>query len=133
MPKLSDDRRTTTIAAILASLEKGSTLVAACKAGGIAPYTLRIWRKGDENLEKDVQARRASQIDIVEDALFSQALKGNVRAQMFFLANRAPDQWQALSRIVHDVRGQVQHTVADWVREFGNGRVDAGRLGAGGN
>ena len=129
MPKISDDRREATIAAVLASLEKGSTISAACGAAGIAPWTLCKWRHADEELEASVQDRLLSQIDVVEGALYKNCLKDQPASIIFFLCNRAPGRWQHVNKI--EMSGVVRHglTVRDFVAEFGSVNAVRDRMG----
>ena len=110
MPKISDERKAATIAAILESLEKGSTITSACGGADINTFTLRRWRKEDDRLEEDVQERLLTQIESVESALYEKALGGNVTSQIFFLCNRASGKWRHVNKTEHT--GAVNMTVA---------------------
>jgi len=81
------------IQAILQSLSQGSSTVKACKAVDITPATFWNWRQDDKELDKQVNGVIASRTQIVEDALYMAAMKGNITAQIFWLKNRASDRW----------------------------------------
>lgn len=80
--------------AIIESLNNGSSIIAACKGAGIQPVTFWRWRKADPSLEDEAAVAVTSRVMIVEDALYNSAIKGNITAQMFFLMNRAPENWK---------------------------------------
>lgn len=92
MNEISDKKGV--IEAILESLRNGAYIVNACNAAGIARGTLHKWRKENEILDKIIEEAKRGRIEIVEDALFKQAISGNITAQIFFLKNRAADKWK---------------------------------------
>ena len=97
---------------IVSSLSKGSSLVKACKGADVDVSTFWRWRQASKELEKKVEAIMDSRIQIVEDALFANAAKGNVTAQIFFLQNRAPDRWQDKRHFEHDGKIEIVFTKA---------------------
>lgn len=75
-------------------LKMGNTLTMAAKGIGVAPDTVLDERKRDKRFDERVKdARYNYQVTLVEDALYTAAMGGNVTAQIFFLKNRAPDRW----------------------------------------
>ena len=78
----------------LKSLEGGVSVLKASKAADIDYKTIWRWRKEDEEFNIEVMAILDSRIMIVEDALFLNAAKGNLGAQVFYLKNRARDRWK---------------------------------------
>ena len=134
-------KKAASIEAVLASLEGGGSIHAACKAAQIDRKTLYRWRKDDPELEAAVQSARITAIEVVEDALFLTAQKGNVTAQIFFLCNRASKRWRHVNRTeITGADGQpVAFSFADLVERIDkeNGqaqavkaerKADAGRL-----
>jgi len=80
--------------AFLKSLEGGVSVLKASKAAGIDYKTIWIWRKESEEFNKKVTSILDSRIMIVEDALFLNAAKGNLGAQIFWLKNRSKGRWK---------------------------------------
>jgi len=78
----------------LESLEGGVSILKASKAAGIDYKTIWNWRKEDEEFSDKVIAILDSRIMIVEDALFLNAAKGNLGAQIFYLINRSRGRWK---------------------------------------
>ena len=80
--------------AFLKSLEGGVSVLKASKAADIDYKTIWRWRKDDEEFNNEVMAILDSRIMIVEDALFLNAAKGNLGAQIFYLINRSHGRWK---------------------------------------
>lgn len=78
----------------LKSLEGGVSVLKASKAANIDYKTIWRWRKDDEEFNIEIMSILDSRIMIVEDALFLNAAKGNLGAQVFYLKNRARDRWK---------------------------------------
>ncbi len=85
--------------AIIASLLNGATVKAACKAAKTNRDTYYAWLKDDKEFADAALKAKDSRIEIVEDALFNRASRGNVTAQIFFLCNRAPERWKNVQKI----------------------------------
>ena len=94
------------IEAILASLEVGTSFIKACKAADVNQATFWKWRQKSKPLDERVLEILNSRTQTVEDALFSNAVKGNVTAQIFWLKNRAPDRWK--DRYEQQLGGEVK-------------------------
>ena len=82
------------IESVLKSLASGTSFLKACKAADIDQSTFWLWRQADKKLDKRVLEVLDSRTQTVEDALYSNALKGNVIAEIFWLKNRASDRWK---------------------------------------
>jgi hypothetical protein len=75
-------------------LKMGNTLSGAAEGIGVDRDTVLDERRRDKRFDAKVKdARYNYQVYLVEDALYTEAIKGNVTAQIFFLKNRAPDRW----------------------------------------
>jgi len=61
---------------------------------GIATSTLCLRKNEDVELSEAINRGRAAGIKMVTNALFESAMAGNVAAQIFFLKNRAPEEWR---------------------------------------
>lgn len=61
---------------------------------GISRETLNQWKKQFSDIS-DALKRGKEVVDyMVENALFKNAIEGNVTAQIFWLKNRRPDKWR---------------------------------------
>ena len=78
----------------LQSLEGGVSVLKASKTAGIDYKTIWRWRRDDEEFDNKVTAILDSRIMIIEDALFLNAAKGNLGAQIFWLKNRSEGRWK---------------------------------------
>ena len=85
--------------AIFKSLNAGSSITAACSAANISVVSFWTWRQKNERLDSKVNKLTESRVQMVEDANFQSALKGNVAAQCFYLCNRRPNRWHNVSDI----------------------------------
>ena len=91
------------IEAYLEHLIKGHTQIFACQKLGVARQTMWKLRKKDPafaTAEAEVLNTRS---ELVEDALYQNALKGNVIAQIFWLKNRDHRRWKDRHEVAHDV------------------------------
>lgn len=85
---------------LLEMLRHGHTLTFACKELKIDRKTEYNERQKDPDYGKEVDfIRNVITISIVEDSLYSNAVKGNVTAQIFFLVNRSGGRWKNLKDI----------------------------------
>ena len=90
---MTTDKRRKFMHAVLRSLKDGAAMHTACEQASINIVTFWKWRKKKKRLAEIVEAIYESRIQNVEDALYRNALTGNVTAQIFFLKNRS-DKWQ---------------------------------------
>lgn len=95
--------------AVLQSLMGGVAIKKACDEAGIDVTTFWRRRKKSKSLGKKVLAIIESRIQLVEDALYIKAIKGNVIAQIFYLKNRDPDRWKDQQYIKGQIGGKIEH------------------------
>lgn len=76
------------------NLGDGGALYNSAKAAGISIMTLWLWRKKWRRIDNYINTIMESRVSLVEDALYKNALKDNITAQIFFLKNRASDKWK---------------------------------------
>ena len=88
MPRISMMRRRKTIHMILKSLKQGAPIFTACGGASIDVATFWRWRQNNPRLDRLVEAIYEGRVCMVEDALFVNCIKGNERAQEYFLENR---------------------------------------------
>jgi hypothetical protein len=81
-------------AKIIAGLESGLAEMKAVEAAGIDYKTWWNWKQADPPLRGRAEEAKLSRIEIVEDALYREAIKGDVPAQKEYLYNRAPERWK---------------------------------------
>jgi len=87
--------------AFLKSLKAGTSITKASEAAGIDYSTIWLWRKKSKVFNNQVNAILDSRTQIVEDALYTNALKKNVVAQIFWLKNRGKGRWK--DKFEHEV------------------------------
>ena len=61
---------------------------------GINPTTLYEWKKKYPKISKSLKRSKDVADRQVENALFENAISGNITAQIFWLKNRKPDKWR---------------------------------------
>lgn len=97
----------------LGGLREGLTRGAAASAAGVNSGTVRRHMVKDEKLQELATQAELEAIGVVESALYQKAKKGSVRALMFFLCNRHPQQWRNLNRIEHKIEATVRQVFVD--------------------
>ncbi len=80
---------------IIESLNKGSTVMSACDGAGIHHDTYYEWYRKDKVFAGKVYEAKLSRVEIVEDAIYKSAVKGDTRAGMFILINRGDGKWHS--------------------------------------
>lgn len=61
---------------------------------GINPATLYDWKKKYPKIAESLKRSKDVADRQVENALFKNAISGNITAQIFWLKNRKPDKWR---------------------------------------
>lgn len=61
---------------------------------GINPATLYEWKKKYPEIAESLKRSKDVADRQVENALFENAISGNITAQIFWLKNRKPDKWR---------------------------------------
>jgi hypothetical protein len=74
-------------------LRKGVRRTQACKKAGISRPTFNKCMNNNKKFAAEVAQAETDANELVEQAMFSSALKGNVTAQQVWLYNRDPDRW----------------------------------------
>jgi predicted DNA-binding protein (UPF0251 family) len=107
----------------LEKLKEGLTRTEAAEAIGIDRTTIWRYRMAHPTFDKLVSQAERGAVELVEDALFQAATKGqNVKAMEIFLYNRAGDRWtdKRTPSIVNNVNGIQGGSFDDlfsWVSE----------------
>ena len=78
---------------------------------GVHPSTLYERQKAEPELSEAIKGGRADGIEEVTNHLMQSARDGNVTAQIFYLKNRAPDEWK--DRTDRHITGKIDHSQAD--------------------
>jgi hypothetical protein len=86
---------------------RGLTLEQIALSLGIAVSTLYKRKKEELEVSEAIKRGQASGIKEVSNALFENATGGNTVAQIFYLKNRAPDDWRDVKATEHS--GSVEH------------------------
>lgn len=76
----------------------GCTHEEICLNLGISERTLYRRKNDMAEMAEAIKRGQAMGIREIENALFKKAKEGNTTAQIFFLANRAPDRWKSVNR-----------------------------------
>lgn len=82
------------VESVIQSLENGASISVACKSAGISRMTFWRWKNEKPENSERYYSIIDSRTSVVEDALYNNAVKGNVTAQIFWLKNRATDRWK---------------------------------------
>jgi hypothetical protein len=82
-------------------LRKGQRRFAAAKSLGISPRTISKHIRRYPQFASAVLLAEVVACDKVENALYKQALKGNVKAIEIWLYNRSPDRWADKRSVEH--------------------------------
>lgn len=94
MPKVTKETENGQKEAFLESLKKGAAINEACEMANVARVTIWRWRKSSKEFNEEVLEILDSRTQTVEDALYMNAIKGNVVAQIFWLKNRGQERWK---------------------------------------
>lgn len=80
------------IKAITQSLKRGTTIFNACQTAGLPALTFWRWRVNNPRLDNLINKIIEGRIQMVEDALFKNAIiNDDIKAQIFYLKNRGKD------------------------------------------
>lgn len=96
----------------LESLKGGVSISDACKAANLSRDTIWRWRKKYIGFNHKILSIINSRTQTVEDALYANALNGNVTAQIFWLKNRASERW----RDIKNIEGSLELTFANLMK-----------------
>ncbi len=78
---------------------------------GVHPSTLYAKQKENSDLSDAIKAGRADGIKEVTNHLMQSARDGNVTAQIFYLKNRAPEEWK--DRTDRHITGKIDTSESD--------------------
>ena len=98
--------------AFLESLEKGVSIKEACDYAGVSRMTIWRWRKIYLGFNNKVLLIIDSRTQTVEDALYMNAVNGNITAQIFWLKNRAKERWSDRFEHSEELKGEITITDA---------------------
>ncbi len=109
---------------------QGLTIKQIARALGIHYDTLYVKKRDNPELDLAIKTGRAKGIASVSNALFQNAMQGNVTAQIFYLKNRAPDEWKDRQEVNVDHRVKLtREQMEDRLRDIGV-NPDELRIGA---
>lgn len=111
-------------ALVLGGLEQnGGHIQKACEAAKITRQAYHKWTKNDPEFFEKARAIIDGKIDNVEWALYKNAMEGHVTAQIFYLKNKRPEEWQDVNRIDARVAvvdlSRAEKEVADVIEKHG--------------
>jgi len=89
-------KKSVVLKAIRREMEAGNIISIAIRRSGVRKQTIANWRKRpmvNKYIESLKHMCDAYRLVLVEDALFKAGIKGNVKAQIYFLKKRDPERW----------------------------------------
>lgn len=93
---------------------------------GIPPGQFGKLAKNDPYVAEAIEKGQARGVRMVTDALFQNALKGNVAAQIFFLKNKAA--WADKQELEQRVQVETRMSFEDAVEALKNAGIDPGKV-----
>lgn len=85
---------------------------------GISTSTLYEWKKSHPEISEALKKSKDVADRMVENALFKNAVEGNITAQIFWLKNRKPDQWRDKIEYQNNDNDQVM----EFIKAMKNGK-----------
>jgi hypothetical protein len=107
------ERMKTKIAAALENIKNGMPIYKACAAANVSNGYFYKWMNLAPENKQAVYAILDERVFTVEDALYNSALKGEFKAQVFFLTNRAPERWKHTSGIIANLYNNTQNNTVN--------------------
>jgi len=92
-----------TLDKIVALGSQGLTSGQIARCLGVSWSTIDRRRKEFEEIEDAIKKGAALGVEKISNALMTSARDGNVTAQIFYLKNRAPDQWNDTQQVNHNL------------------------------
>lgn len=86
---------------ILEALSTGARVRDACAKAGLDHAWFYSWKRKYPDFAAKVEVAMESQVGMVEDSLYTQAVNGAGWAVCFFLANKAGHKWKHVQNIQH--------------------------------
>lgn len=113
---------------ILDAVAEGQTMIYICEKLKLNRQTEWLYRKSHDDYRLKLEATLDMRDEIVEDALYSKAVGGDVTAVRFWLTNRAGNKWKNIqdSRVGGDSSGvPVQIGVREILVEIPTSSIDS--------
>ena len=88
---------------IIALGSQGLTSGQIARCLGVSWSTIDRRRKENADIEEAIKKGAALGVEKISNALMTSARDGNVTAQIFYLKNRAPDQWNDTQQVNHNL------------------------------
>jgi len=92
-----------TLNKIIALGSQGLTSGQIARCLGVSWSTIDRRRKENAEIEEAIKKGEALGVEKISNALMTSARDGNVTAQIFYLKNRAPDQWADRQEVNHNL------------------------------
>lgn len=92
-----------TLNKIIALGSQGLTSGQIARCLGVSWSTIDRRRKENADIEEAIKKGAALGVEKISNALMTSAQDGNVTAQIFYLKNRAPDQWADRQEMNHNL------------------------------
>lgn len=94
---------------LIKSIASAASITDACKGAKCSRESYYKWCREDKKFKRAIDTAKDSRVQAVEGALFKSALDGNITAQIFFLCNRAKNNWESINKVEHF--GNLDHNV----------------------
>lgn len=100
---------------LLELITNGHSITAACQSAKINRTSYYNALKQFPDFAEAIEKAKHALTEIVEDSLYSQAVKGNTTAIIFWLCNRVPNRWKHINKVETDntinilMQKMVQH------------------------
>lgn len=103
-------KRPKILEAILKSIDRGASILAACESAAVNPSTLWRWCEDNSDLKETINSIRDSRVFHVEDAFYIKLIEGKGQAAeyIYYLNTRAPKRWPNLTH-KHELSGTITH------------------------
>ena len=100
-------RKAEKIKIVIREIKSGKKLYSAVDKAEIGLSIWYLWEKKIPRLKKlrkgAERVRDGERVQMVENSLFTQAIKGNMTAIIFFLTNQVPERWKDRRALINNV------------------------------
>jgi hypothetical protein len=100
---------------ILKNYKEGMGIYKSCQVTGICYGTFMYWLRQEKRLHNVFERMKQDKTELVEDSLFTQAIKGDVPAIKFYLTNRGTN-WKEKPEV--SVENHTHYVVVRNQKEF---------------
>src|SRR5678815_3420267 len=103
----------------IAALTAQGTVYHAAQAAGVSRQTAYRWQREDPAFAEQWEEARENAVDVVESAIYQQAVGGNTLAAIFYLKAHRPIYRDRLNIDIAQVQSEIEDRIAQ-LRENGD-------------